>query len=73
MERSTYLFPTPSFAEGIARLFDFLGTMNIYNLAQGVDPDALGISLDWAAIGDEMKKAIVALAEAHPELLAAAS
>lgn len=56
---SDFLFARPSFLEGVARIFDFGGTLNEYNgLFTGPEADAEAIRSDWAAIGHDMRAAI---------------
>ena len=41
---------------GAARLFDFAGTLNIYNIsATGELADVRAFQEDWKAIGDDMR------------------
>jgi hypothetical protein len=60
MGRYTYfLFPRPSFFEGLARIFDFRNRLNLYNLsATAEEADARAIYLDWCAVGQDMRHAI---------------
>lgn len=56
---SDFLFARPSFLEGVARIFDFGGTLNEYNGPfTGPDADAAAIWSDWATIGQDMRAAI---------------
>lgn len=49
---SDFLFATPSFTEGAARLFDFGGTLQEYNTSPTPEEaDALALHADWAAVG----------------------
>ena len=59
--RSDLMFARPSFIEGVARIFDFGGTLNEYNYDQfssGAEADAAAIASDWEAIGRDMYDAI---------------
>ncbi|MDO8720739.1 MAG: hypothetical protein Q7J31_00700 [Syntrophales bacterium] len=59
MDRSFFLFARPSFIGGAARLFDFTGTLNTYNIsATGEIADARAFQEDWKAIGDDMRAAL---------------
>ena len=59
MNRSFFLFARPSFMGGAARLFDFTGTLNIYNISvTGELADARAFQEDWKAIGDDMRAAL---------------
>lgn len=41
---------------GVARLFDFSGTLNVYNTsASGEVADLRAFNEDWKAIGDDMR------------------
>ena len=59
MGHSDYLFARPSFLGGVARLFDFTGTLNSYNVSpsEGV-ADIRAFQQDWKAIGDDMRRAL---------------
>lgn len=53
------LFARPSFLEGVARLFDFGGTLNEYNrLDTPEDPDLLALRSDWEALGQDYRTAL---------------
>lgn len=59
INRSFFLFSRPSFLGGVARLFDFSGTLNVYNTsASGEVEDLRAFNEDWKAIGDDMREAI---------------
>ena len=59
VNRSTFLFATPSWAEGAGRIMDFGNHMTEYNVSEGsVDADARATSMDWAAVGDDLRAAI---------------
>lgn len=58
---SDFLYARPSFLEGVARIFDFGGTLNEYNDSPtGQEADAAAIRSDWEAIGQDMRAAIEA-------------
>ena len=46
--RSDFLFARPSFIEGLARIFDFGGTLNEYNTS--ILTDEAAAALDWAFV-----------------------
>lgn len=70
MNRSFFLFARPSFIGGAARLFDFAGTLNIYNLsATGELADVRAFEEDWKAIGDDMRT-VLAVYKKEQELKA---
>lgn len=56
------IYAKPSFLEGVARIFDFGGTLNTYYyLPSDEDPrksDARAIASDWEAVGRDMASAI---------------
>lgn len=59
MNHSFFLFSRPSFLGGAARLFDFAGTLNVYNISiTGEAADARAFHEDWKAIGDDMRIAL---------------
>lgn len=47
---SLYLFARPSFLEGVARVLDFRGTLNEYNVVPGAEADRLAFEADAAAL-----------------------
>ena len=55
------IYARPSFLRGVARLFDFGGTLNTYYYLQEEDPneaDARAIASDWEAVGKDIADAI---------------
>lgn len=66
-DESTFLFATPSFLTGMARVVDMGQTLEQYNVSGG---DALAdfraITADWQAVGNDLRQAIREFAEAHP-------
>lgn len=56
---SDFLFARPSFAEGVARLVDFSGTLNQYNSSpSSQEADELALWADWCAVGEDMQSAL---------------
>lgn len=54
--RSYYLFARPSFFEGVARLVDFSGSLQVYNESESeARADAWALAGDWWAIGDDLR------------------
>lgn len=55
---SDFLFSTPSVIEGIGRIFDFSGSMQVYNecLTQQ-QADSLALFNDFKAIGKDIQNA----------------
>lgn len=61
---STFLFASPSFIEGMARLLDLGGTLEVYNDSETtVAADARALEADWRAIGEDLKRAVRMYAE----------
>ena len=57
--RVSRLFPIPSFSSGMARTFDFMGTLDEYRPGWGDSRrDALAIHGDWAAVGNDLEVAM---------------
>ncbi len=59
--KSGFTFARPSFATGLARLFDFGGTLNNYYYVRYEDPqesDARALASDWEAVGKDIADAI---------------
>ena len=53
------LFPTPSFSTGLARTFDFMGTLDEYRSGwRDERHDASAIDDDWTAVGDDLRMAM---------------
>lgn len=49
----------PSFWEGVARLFDFGGTLNKYSYSRSEnEADYRAISSDWRHVGDDIRVAM---------------
>jgi hypothetical protein len=56
---STFLFATPSAAEGIARLLDFANALTVYNTSESdAEADTRGIAMDWRVTGDDLRGAM---------------
>lgn len=67
---SDFLYARPSFLEGVARIFDFGGTLNEYNDSPtGQEADAAAIRSDWEAIGQDMRAAIEAFRREEADAL----
>ena len=57
--RTDFLFARPSFSEGVARIVDFNNSLNIYNASpSGEIADEIAIGMDWAVVGNDIKKAM---------------
>lgn len=60
MNSSTFLFAEPSFTEGIARVVDLGGALNVYNSsASPEEADWLAIFADWRAVGEDLNDRMV--------------
>lgn len=56
---STFLFARPSFIEGVARVVDLGGTLNVYNESPNSElADFLAMRADWLAVGSDIAGAI---------------
>ena len=56
---SDFLFAKPSFVEGIARIIDIGGTLQVDNQsATPEEADAQALSNDWKAVGNDIKSAM---------------
>ena len=56
---STFLFATPSFAEGVGRLVDFGNALTEYNVSRSTEEaDLRAVTYDWLAVGDDIRGAI---------------
>ena len=54
-----FLFASPSFSSGVARLLDFHGTFDAYNECRnGDEADSLAMFCDWRIVGDTLSEAI---------------
>ena len=55
---SRILFARASFLEGVARIFDFAGTLSEYNRSRtGEESDYQALLSDWLAVGDDIREA----------------
>lgn len=63
-----FLYARPSFLEGVARLFDFGGTLQTYNDSDSVEEaDRIALAMDLQAIGEDMRTAIQLFVEENLE------
>jgi hypothetical protein len=61
--RSTFLFATPTWSEGVGRLMDFGNAMTEFNRTSGAeDPDIRATTQDWLAVGDHIRRALAKFA-----------
>jgi len=55
-----YLFAEPSFIEGIGRILDFGGNLQIYNESKTAKKaDTIAIVNDWRAVGNDVRSSII--------------
>lgn len=53
------LFARPSFTEGLARLFDFAGSLQVYNRSKtGNEADFKALEADWTMVGRDIREAM---------------
>lgn len=53
--KSDFLFASPSLASGAARLLDWGGTFDQYNVsANGKEADTKAMLADWVSVGDDI-------------------
>jgi hypothetical protein len=65
VSRSTFLFATPSWREGVGRLMDFGNALTEFNRTPSPeDADVRATTQDWLAVGDNLRRA---LAEFSPD------
>jgi hypothetical protein len=70
-EYSTFLFARPSFTEGMSRVVDIGGTLNVYNSSPTPElADYFAMYADWLATGADIASAIDQFACEHPEAAA---
>jgi len=59
-----FLFATPSFTSGVARLLDFGGTFDAYNRSRNDnEADFRATLCDWAIVGNDLSDAVVQLSQ----------
>ena len=59
--RSTFLFGSPTWKEGVGRLVDFGDTLTEYNISPTPEAaDFRALWMDWAAVGDDIRSALSA-------------
>lgn len=69
--RSDFLVARPSFAAGLARLFDLFGAFDVYNVSpSGVEADCKALRADWTVIGQDLEAAMKQFRADHPEVAA---
>ena len=64
--RTDYLFATPSFLSGVARLFDLSGRSGVYNDSDDEAlADARAIYSDWRMVGQDLVGAMTVVEREH--------
>jgi hypothetical protein len=64
---TSYLFARPSFLEGVARIFDFSGSLNKYNVSRTpAEADRVALANDWKAVGEDMRSAMMQMEQEIP-------
>jgi hypothetical protein len=64
---SDFLFAEPSFVSGVARLLDWWGHYDAYNLSRGgQEADAKAMFSDWRIVGQDLADAIVGFESFQP-------
>lgn len=57
-DETSFLFPTPSFFEGMGRLMDLRGVLSRYNYApSGEAADRVALTMDWHVVAEEISRA----------------
>jgi len=57
--KSFFLFAVPSFMDGVARVVDLWGTLEIYNESlTDIEADKMAVRKDWEAIGEDLNKCL---------------
>lgn len=63
---SGYLFPTPDPYYAAGQVLDLLGTPQHYNFSSTeAEADRLAIASDWAAVGEDLRQAMLRFAASH--------
>ena len=64
--RTDYLFATPSFLSGVARLLDLSGRFDVYNDSDNAAlADARAIYSDWRMVGQDLAGAMTVVEREH--------
>ena len=72
---TSFLYAQPSFLEGVGRILDLGNNLQMYNYSEsGQEADARALRADWRAVGDDLRRAVLAakaqLEEEKPDLVA---
>lgn len=58
-EKSTFLFAEPSFVDGMARIFDFAGSLQLYNESKTpAVADRIALTMDWLGVGGDIRSSL---------------
>lgn len=64
--RTTFLIPSPSFLEGVGRVFDFGDILNQYNRSTSAEEaDRVALQMDLEAVADDLKTVIARFEDRH--------
>ena len=72
MESTNYnskyrLYAGPSFIEGVARLLDFSGSLEVYNESRdGAEADIRASASDWRTVGEDINTAVKEYGKEEP-------
>lgn len=59
MTVTDYLYARPSFLEGMGRIFDFGGTMTVFNTSRTPEEaDVRALGDDWRTVGADLRAAV---------------
>jgi hypothetical protein len=65
---SDYLYTTPSFLAGVARLVDLFGELDDFNYApSSAIADGIAARVDWQAVGGDLRSAMSRYRQEHEE------
>ena len=66
MGHTDYLYARPSFAGGMARLFDFGRTLNVFNESpNGSIADTKAFCEDWRAVASDLREVLNRIDQEH--------
>jgi hypothetical protein len=61
---ATFLFASPSFTSGVARLLDFNGAFDTYNRSRNeAEADFRATLCDWTIVGNDLSDAVMRLSQ----------
>jgi hypothetical protein len=66
---SSYLYARPSLIEGVARIFDFGNTLQVYNTSLSPEQaDYLALLSDWRVVGNDLRNAMAEYRELESQI-----